>query len=172
MNSKSALALENNIINPEPINSSLIEGLTEKQFFMSSYGTRKGLVDKSRATPRSGYLARTLVMAMSCMELAEDDCGTEDGIKIKVHSKDHIKSLIGKYYKEHQEDNWSLIRNLDDINVGSEIILRTPMKCHTKDFKICKKCFGEKNNRTKYIGVVAAQCLTERLTQLSMRSFA
>ncbi len=162
---------ENNIINPEPINSSLIEGLTEKQFFMSSYGTRKGLVDKSRATPRSGYLARTLVMAMSCMELAEDDCGTEDGIKIKVHSKDHIKSLIGKYYKEHQEDNWSLIRNLDDINIGSEIILRTPMKCHTKDFKICKKCFGEKNNRTKYIGVVAAQCLTERLTQLSMRSF-
>ena len=64
------------------------------------------------------------------------------------------------------------LRNLDDINVGSEIILRTPMKCHTKDFKICKKCFGEKNNRTKYIGVVAAQCLTERLTQLSMRSFA
>ena len=36
------IADENNVINPEPVNSSLIEGYTEKQFFASSFGTRKG----------------------------------------------------------------------------------------------------------------------------------
>ena len=45
------------------------------------------------------------------------------------------------------------------------------MTCKTKDFKICKKCFGEKKVRTPYVGVVAGQCITERLTQLLLRSF-
>ena len=167
------VADENNIINTNPINSSLIEGLTEEQFFMSSFGTRKGLVDKARATPRSGYLARTLVMAMSCIEIVEDDCGTTDGINITIQSLDHIKSLIGKYYKINQDDDWILINDVNQLQdkIDTKIILRTPMKCHTENFKICKKCFGEKNIRTKYVGIVAAQCLTERLTQLSMRSF-
>ena len=66
---------------------------------MSSYGTRKGIVDKSRATPKSGYLERTLVMAMGCMEIAEDDCGTQDGIEITVQNKEHVKSILNKYYK-------------------------------------------------------------------------
>lgn len=167
------IADENNIVNAEPINSSLIEGLTEKQFFMSSYGTRKGIVDKSRATPKSGYLERTLVMAMGCMEIAEDDCGTQYGIEITVQNKEHVKSILNKYYKISQNDSWKLLSSFGDGEklIGQKIILRSPMKCKTKDFKICKKCFGEKPNRTKYVGIVAAQCITERLTQLSLRSF-
>lgn len=164
------VADENNIIDEEPINSSLIEGITEKEFFISSLGTRKGLVDKARATPRSGYLERTLVMSMGTMEINEDDCGTEDGIITTVFNKDHQQSLIGKYYKLKQNENWKLFNNKTNL-IGQEIILRSPMKCHTKDFHICKKCFGEKHIRTPYAGIVAAQCITERLTQLSLRSF-
>lgn len=167
------VADENNIIDPEPINTSLIEGLTEKEFFVSSFGTRKGLVDKARATPASGYLTRTLVMSLGCLEIVEDDCGTEDGINVEVRSLDHAKSIIYKYYKLKQNEEWKLINNLDDAKslIGKEIILRSPMKCHTKDFKLCKKCYGERPTRTKYVGITAGQCITERLTQLSMRSF-
>ena len=45
------------------------------------------------------------------------------------------------------------------------------MKCKTKDFKICKKCFGEKPNRTKYVGIVASTMYYRKITQLSLRSF-
>lgn len=167
------VADENNIIDQSPINTSLISGLTEEEFFRGSFGTRKGLVDKADVTPQSGYLERTLVMALGVIEITEEDCGTKDGINIIVIDGQHAKSLIGKYYKFKQEDDWLLLSDIKIAHelIGDEIILRSPMKCHTPNFRVCKKCFGEKKTRSLYVGVVAAQCMTERLTQLIMRVF-
>lgn len=117
-------------------------------------------------------MERSLAMAMGPIEIAEDDCGTKDGIEITVQSENHFKSIVGKYFKFKQEEDWQLVvLDLKDKLINQKIILRSPMKCHTKDFRICRKCFGEKYIRTKYVGIVAAQDLSERLTQLSMRSF-
>lgn len=58
------VADENNIVHQTPITTSLIEGLTAPEFFSSAPGTRKGLIDKERSVPESGYLERTLVMAL------------------------------------------------------------------------------------------------------------
>ena len=46
---------ENIVIN-KPIKSSLLEGLTEEQFFRVSPGTRKSIADKSKHTPSSGLI--------------------------------------------------------------------------------------------------------------------
>ena len=43
-----------NIVCSEPIKSSLLEGLSEKAFFLSSPGARKGVADKAAQTPKSG----------------------------------------------------------------------------------------------------------------------
>lgn len=111
-------------------------------------------------------------MAMSYIEIIEDDCGCKDGLPIKILSSDHFKTLIGKYYKKRIIDReWSLLTESDTDLIGKNITIRSPMTCQTKNFKICKKCFGEKRTRTKYIGVTAGQCITERLTQLLLRSF-
>lgn len=47
-----------NIVIPRPIKSSLLEGLSEEQYFMVAPATRKSIRDKSRHTPNSGYLER------------------------------------------------------------------------------------------------------------------
>lgn len=132
------------------------------------------LIDKDKSVPESGYLERTLVMAMSPIEISEDDCCDSKGLQIKVIDKTHLKMLIGKYYSESNDENdkkWKPFLGNETNLINTYVYIRSPMTCKTKDFKICKKCFGEKKVRTPYVGVVAGQCITERLTQLLLRSF-
>ena len=128
------------------------------------------LIDKDRSVPESGYLERTLSMALSAIEITEDDCKCTDGLHTSIINKDHLKMLIGKYYKLNESDEWQLFTGDEKNLIEHEIILRSPMTCVTKNYKICKKCFGEKKIRTKYVGITSAQVITERLTQLLLRT--
>ena len=48
------IADEKNIINSKPIQTTLLAGLNEDDFFDVSFGARKGLVDKEKVVPESG----------------------------------------------------------------------------------------------------------------------
>jgi len=162
---------ENKIL-PMAFKTNLVKGLTEREFFECSSGTRKGISDKSVSTPDSGYLERTLAMGLSVIEIAEEDCGSETFVKTHVISEKHIKTLIGKYYKLKERDReWLLVTPTTKLTINQEILLRSPITCQTANFKICKKCWGEKVLNTKYIGILAGQVLAERFTQLTLRSF-
>jgi len=50
-----------------PVKSSLVEGLNQNEFFISTYGCRKGLLDVALNTGLSGYLSRKLIFA--CVNL-------------------------------------------------------------------------------------------------------
>ena len=117
------------------------------------------------------YLERTLAMSLSPIEIIEEDCGCTTGLNIVPFSKQHIRCLAGKYWKKLATDNWKLLKGDEYDLIDQRIMIRSPMTCKTENFRICKKCFGERHFRTKYIGVTAGQVITERLTQLLMRSF-
>ena len=171
---------DNNIIVPKPIKTNLLKGLTAEDFFLGSPGSRKGIGDKSDETPKSGYMERTLTMALSPLELEEEDCHTQSYLDILVINDKHANTLVSKYFIDplkfpinelnDLDDKWELItkKNKKDI-IGKKILLRSPIICQTPNFKMCKKCFGERYYPTRYIGITAAQCLSERLTQLIMR---
>jgi len=60
---RSAIAISysadaDNVVIPRPIKTSLLEGLTEDQYFRVAPATRKSIKDKSKHTPSSGYLER------------------------------------------------------------------------------------------------------------------
>lgn len=111
-------------------------------------------------------------MGLSIITIEEEDCGTKGFLKTTIIDKSHIKTLIGKWYKLKENDKeWLLLTGENDIQVGQEICLRSPIYCITPDRKICQKCFGEKKFNTKYLGILAGQILSERLTQLTLRSF-
>src|SRR3989338_5399694 len=63
-----------------PITANFREGLTVLQYFISTHGARKGLADTALKTANSGYLTRRLVDVAQDAIIAEDDCGTLDGI--------------------------------------------------------------------------------------------
>jgi len=162
-----------NIVNPTPINSNLITGLNSNDFLATSLGTRKGIVDKAKSTPHSGYIQRTLSMALSPLEIVEEDCKTNNYLEFIVFSRKHAKTLSGKYYKDPNIDMpWTLLDfPTAKQYINKKIFIRSPMTCQTPNFQICKMCFGERHLTTPYVGVIAGQLVSERLTQLVMRSF-
>lgn len=157
---------------PTPIKHSLLDGLTQKEFFNSTYGCRKGLLDVALNTGNSGYLSRKLIFACSNLMISDicEDCGTNDCLRVYVKSKEKARMLIGRYYKENNKLYKITEDNYKDI-IKRTIELRSPIYCTSE--KICHKCYGDlyKDLHSKYIGVIAAQSLGECNTQLVLRTF-
>ena len=161
---------DQNIIDSHPLVDSVLNGLSPDPFFRTATGARKGLVDKSRATPDSGYLERSLVLNLSPIEIGSNDCGTNIGFSIVIENEKHAKSLINRYYSDGK--TWKLFtRNDVKRFIGQTLSFRSPITCQESDFKICRKCFGEYHVKTPYVGILSGQYISERMTQLSMRTF-
>lgn len=163
----------NGNIHLEPIKHSLIDGLNPREFFLSCYGARKGLLDIALNTGESGYMTRKLIFTCANLELGEiEDCGCNDFLKVNVDNKNIAKGLLFRYYldKETQSLKEITIDNYLDL-VGQEIQLRSPIYCKSK--QICKTCYGKLYTylNSKYIGIIASQCLGECNTQLVLRTF-
>lgn len=63
-----------------PIKANFREGLRPLEYFISTYGARKGLVDTASHTSDSGYLTRRLVDAAQDVIVREADCDTHEGV--------------------------------------------------------------------------------------------
>jgi len=157
----------------KPIKSSLLDGLSPEEFFISTYGSRKGLLDVALNTGVSGYLSRKLIF--SCINLQKhsnlEDCGTIDHLDVEVNSERKAKMLIYRNYLNENGDYINITEgNYRDI-IGKTIKLRSPIYC--KSYDICHKCYGDlyKLLNTRFIGIIAAQTLGERSTQLILRTF-
>jgi len=156
----------------EPIKHSFINGLSPKEFFNSTYGSRKGLLDVALNTGTSGYLSRKLIFTCANLQIDRnlEDCGTTDYLQIYVDNEKKAKMLIGKWMIEDRK----LIK-MTEYNylgyVGETINVRSPIYCKNPD--ICTKCYGELYDMldSDFIGVIAAQSLGECNTQLVLRTF-
>ena len=82
--------------------SSFEEGLTAPEYFISTSGGRKGLVDTALKTAYAGYLTRKLVAVAENVIVTERDCGTIDGIFIaplneeKKEAESPRKRIVGR----------------------------------------------------------------------------
>jgi len=157
---------------PVPIKNNLVEGLTEKEFFYSTYGCRKGLLDISLNTGTSGYLSRKLIFTCANLQIDTEleDCGTTDLLEVYVKSERKARMLVNRY--QLIEDKLEVITkiNYKDI-IGKTIWIRSPILCKSPD--ICHKCYGDlyKKIDSRFVGIIAAQTLGERGTQLVLRTF-
>ena len=89
-----------------PIKSSLREGLSVLEYFISTHGARKGLADTALRTSGSGYLTRRLIDVAQDVITREDDCGTTEGIWITESPENSLlpplpKRIIGRLAAEN-----------------------------------------------------------------------
>jgi len=162
----------NGEILPTPIKNSLLDGLNQEEFFNSTYGCRKGLLDVALNTGTSGYLSRKLIFTCVNLQIDPelDDCGTNDCLEVHIDTPKKAEMLVWRYFledgvlKQITTDNWKSF-------VGKIVQLRSPIFC--KSPKVCHKCYGDlyKILHSRFIGVIAAQSLGERGTQLILRTF-
>nr|YP_009294041.1 RNA polymerase beta'' subunit [Hildenbrandia rubra]AOM67283.1 RNA polymerase beta'' subunit [Hildenbrandia rubra] len=178
-----------------PIISNFREGLTVTEYFISSYGARKGLVDTALRTADSGYLTRRLVDVSQHIIVRESNCQTQKGILLE-NMMDNQKilisleqALLGRVLAEniYHPKTGTLIAHTNQcissyhaIKITSQgitrVLVRSPLTCESKS-GVCQFCYGWNLAHRKLvdigeaIGVIAAQSIGEPGTQLTMRTF-
>ena len=176
-----------------PIRTSLKEGHTSLEYFISTHGSRKGLVDTALRTAEAGYLTRRLIDVAQEIVIKEENCRTTQGIT------SYREDDIHEYGYNFEERLFSRVA-LEDIEIGRKIIVkageiiysdeantiaesnvksidvRSPITCKTL-YGICAKCYGldlgnnEPVKLGEAVGIVAAQSIGELGTQLTLRTF-
>ena len=171
ISSPTAVADPRDRIIPTLISKSYNEGLSPADYWVSSYGTRKGTVAAKLNVMPSGMMAKEIVGNVLDIVITEANCGTTEGISLPV--KDH-KDVLERY--EAGSNKLIDSRYLEKlIESGKDhVLVRSPIKCRAKH-GICQMCFGY-NERGKLpaigenVGVQAGQAVTEPLTQMGLSS--
>ena len=175
-----------------PIKANFREGLLPLEYFISTYGARKGLVDTASHTSDSGYLTRRLVDVAQDVIVREEDCGTDEGVTyplIKPGETDVDVDLVGRCALNDIVDPQtgevliakdSYIESKADLEMLVEhglkrVELRALLTCKSK-YGVCQKCYGwdlstrRPVNIGTAVGIIAAQSIGEPGTQLTMRT--
>jgi len=151
------------------ISGSFSDGFNSSDYFLGGHGARKGIADRVLNTSDTGYLSRQLVYALQRVEAHSriKDCKTKRFLTIKA-TADVARRLDGRYILD---DSGKVIPFDSKKYLDQVIYLRSPLYCISKE--ICATCYGDLllRNRTKYVGILAAQICGEVLTQTIMRTF-
>jgi DNA-directed RNA polymerase subunit beta' len=174
-----------------PIKTSLKEGHTGLEYFISTHGSRKGLADTALKTAKAGYLTRRLVEVAHDAVIKEHDCKTKTGITVersegaefghgfavRLASRTALEEIkIGrKTVAEAGEIITSAVAEEIEKSDISSVRLRSPITCKAL-YGICAKCYGSdlsSHNLIKIgeaVGIIAAQSIGEPGTQLVLRT--
>ncbi len=176
-----------------PIKSSFKEGLNVLEYFISTHGARKGLVDTALKTASAGYLTRRLVDVAQDVVVHEEDCKDKEGYIIHESDLPFTNEHIGRRVRGRTI--------LEDVKAGDGAIIakkgsvidketslkiekalpatlkiRSPISCKSIE-GICRLCYGYDLSKNKLVnigeavGIVTAQAIGEPGTQLTMRTF-
>jgi DNA-directed RNA polymerase subunit beta' len=176
-----------------PVKSSFREGLEPLEYFISTHGARKGLVDTALRTATAGYLTRRLVDVAQDVVVLVDDCKEKEGYLIHAEDSKHsgepfMKRVRGRVVMEDVKDldgnlivkKGKLVDREAARRIGeaghTQIRIASAITCTALD-GVCRRCYGtdlSKNDLVKVgeaVGIIAAQAIGEPGTQLTMRTF-
>ena len=104
------------------------------------------------------------------MDLDLDDCGTTDFLPVQVTTLRKARMLVNRYIKT-KNGLVKITKEMCKDILGKKVYLRSPILC--KSPKLCKTCYGDlyKKIKSRFVGIIAAQTLGERSTQLVLRTF-
>ncbi len=178
-----------------PVLSSLKEGLTALEYFISTHGSRKSLSDTALKTANAGHLTRRLVDVAQEVTVTMEDCGTVQGRRVRALKDGDVvvkplkERIVGRIAFEdivHPETGEVIVKEGEEIDEEAaekieaagieEVTIRSVLYCEAER-GVCAKCYG-RNLATgrlvelgEAVGVMAAQSIGEPGTQLTLRTF-
>ena len=183
-----------------PIRSSFKDGLSVIEYFISTRGGRKGMVDKALKTADAGYLTRRLVDVAQEVVVDDEDCFATLGEKVKGMEISPIyddesevesigKRIVGRVAVDDVIDPATGAKlafaneliteeqaNAIEKAGIKKVNIRTVFTCKSK-YGVCAKCYG-RNMASRdlvqigeAVGIIAAQSIGELGTQLTMNVF-
>jgi DNA-directed RNA polymerase subunit beta' len=167
---------------PYPLKRSFAEGLDIGDFWMYQHGARKGMIQKGRGTADPGAITKDIINASMSTLIVSPDCGTKEGVHMKVNDEDiHDRYLAapyklkdGTHIKAGELLTPAVLSRLKNSKIET-VSVRSALKCAHGD-GMCAKCFGLNESGVLHsngtnIGILASQAMGEPSTQLSMRAF-
>ncbi len=177
-----------------PIKSSLREGHSVLEYFISTHGARKGLADTALRTSDSGYLTRRLIDVAQDVITSQNDCGTTDGVWITEPKEKGLlpplaERILGRMAASdivHPETGETIVARNEEIDEQkiekiiaaglASVHVRSPLTCKSRR-GTCRLCYGRDLARGKLVesdvavGIIAAESIGEPGTQLTLRTF-
>jgi DNA-directed RNA polymerase subunit beta' len=177
-----------------PIKSSLREGLSVLEYFISTHGARKGLADTALRTSESGYLTRRLIDVAQDVIIRQEDCETRDGIWISEPEEEELlpsflERIVGRLAASKvvdPETKETIVDRNEEISEAkvnriiasglTKVHVRSPLTCESRQ-GACQRCYGRDLTRGRLVdldtavGIIAAQSIGEPGTQLTLRTF-
>lgn len=175
------------------VKDSFKEGMLPLEYFISTHGARKGLVDTALKTATAGYMTRRLVDVAQDVVIMEEDCKDKEGYTLYAEDAKFSGESLGRRVRgrtvmeDIKDENGEIIvkkgkivdkeaaKKIDLIKL-TEIRIRSLIKCKARR-GACQMCYGNdlsKNVLIKLgeaVGIVTAQAIGEPGTQLTMRTF-
>lgn len=151
---------------------SYAEGLPVSEYWATTYGARKGMIQKRLETAEPGYFAKQVISTTIDNVISEEDCGSKDGVTLDLEKKNDV---VGRFEAGTNVliDENEYTRRLQS---GARTIkLRSPLTCNCKE-GTCSKCYGLRENGKPAqigdnIGALAGTFFSEPMTQGSMKAF-
>lgn len=160
------------------IENSLLDGLTQEEYFGTGDSARLALMQRQDAIPKGGELQRKFFFSTGILNFRKDiencqeDIATKDRAyeTLPVLSKSHLMSLKYRFYlNEVTMEEDEIIGTETDL-IGTDIKLRSPIRCKTEGFGICKTCFGTKQPSSKHVGASLGSYIAEGIIQSVLRT--
>jgi len=172
---------------PRNIEHSLLDGLTQKEYYETGDSARLALMQRQDSIPRGGELQRKFFFSTGILHFEYDieDCQAEvpiderKTIDIEIKDKDHLKSLNHRWFinEETKKDFYIDIeteckdwRDYFSEMIGQSWRMYSPRKCQVPTFGICKKCFGKKTPTSKHVGASLGSYIAEGIIQSVLRA--
>ena len=161
---------------PMFIRHSYAEGLSPAEIWAGAYGARTGVTSTKFATRQAGELGKLLSQASIEQVVTEDDCGTVNGVPVKVDDNDNVGALLAMPaggYDAGTPLTKSILADIKKQGV-EDILVRSPMTCGAKT-GVCSHCAGIRETgglpTIGYnLGLNSASALAERLAQGSLNT--
>jgi DNA-directed RNA polymerase subunit beta' len=158
-----------------PIKHSFSEGLTPSEYWVSVPEVRHNAVETTISVSEPGEMAKVLVSNMVGQIITQPDCGTKNGIRVRVDDG-HILDRFSQEdhgIKRNTLITPRLVQELRSRHVDS-LLVRSPMTCAAQR-GVCQMCQGHSEKGQIHsigmtVGVRAAQALAEPLTQMALSS--
>lgn len=168
---------------PTPVMKSYMEGMDSSDYWSATSGGRKGIVQKVQSVSTPGHFTKMMTNSVVDTIVDADDCETEHGITLPIDEpdvngrflKNDVKLSNGDMIPKETLLDQDVINKIRNDKGNDKIVVRSPMRCtHTNG--ICARCAGADENgrpiqKGTNLGIIAAQSLGERGTQMAMKSF-
>lgn len=170
---------------PIPVTHGYSQGLTPVEYFAGAFGTRKGVIDLKSATADAGYYGKQLTQMAHRLLVTDVDeadpernaTAHERGFPTDVDDVDNEGAMLSRAVGPYKRNTVLTPKILQDIKgMGiKDILVRSPIVGGPEDGGVYANDVGYREKGRvppigDYVGIAAAQALSEPTTQAQISS--